>query len=241
MLDIFDQKGFEITAMKYSDIKAGTLPGTFKIGAIDNVPDISAAGTGDASVWFLGPRAENQALLNGLIEEALNHIYRFRGDYLPGDPAAITPAIKSSLSYQRSVETMNAAYRELLGFMKDNATPFFSLRYQGHMLWDNTLPALAGYFAAMLHNPNNVSIQASTSTTPLAILVGWDPDVRFSIFRRMRTLVAFDCGWVTGQYRSQLGAKGSQVPAVRGPHRIADFDSRFRQTQTCASCVGQDL
>ena len=174
MLDIFDQKGFEITAMKYSDIKAGTLPGTFKIGAIDNVPDISAAGTGDASVWFLGPRAENQALLNGLIEEALNHIYRFRGDYLPGDPAAITPAIKSSLSYQRSVETMNAAYRELLGFMKDNATPFFSLRYQGHMLWDNTLPALAGYFAAMLHNPNNVSIQASTSTTPLAILVGWD-------------------------------------------------------------------
>jgi glutamate/tyrosine decarboxylase-like PLP-dependent enzyme len=42
------------------------------------------------------------------------------------------------------------------------------------MLWDNTLPAIAGYFAAMLHNPNNVSLQASTSTTPLAMLVGWD-------------------------------------------------------------------
>nr|WP_256534109.1 pyridoxal-dependent decarboxylase [Lewinella sp. JB7] len=39
------------------------------------------------------------------------------------------------------------------------------------MLWDQTLPALAGYFAALLYNQNNVAAEASPVTTALEIEV----------------------------------------------------------------------
>jgi hypothetical protein len=29
----------------------------------------------------------------------------------------------------------------------------FSMRYQGHMVWELTLPSILGYFATMLYNP----------------------------------------------------------------------------------------
>ena len=52
--------------------------------------------------------------------------------------------------------------------------PFFSMRYQGHMIWESTLPALVGYFATMLYNPNNVAFEASTATTLLEMWVADD-------------------------------------------------------------------
>jgi glutamate/tyrosine decarboxylase-like PLP-dependent enzyme len=48
------------------------------------------------------------------------------------------------------------------------------MRYQGHVLWDTTLPGMLGYFATMLHNPNNATIQQSTATTLLELQVGRD-------------------------------------------------------------------
>ena len=40
-------------------------------------------------------------------------------------------------------------------------TPTFSPRYIAHMKADLSLPGLLGWFAAMLHNPNNSSRDAS--------------------------------------------------------------------------------
>lgn len=159
--------------MKYSDIKRAS-DGTFTIGEITGVPDIDGGGIGEPAAWFLGPRAENRQLFDRLIQQALEHVYAYRQDYLPGDPEAITPQMKDSAAYRQAEGRIFSAYRDLLSFLGDHSIPFFSLRYQGHMLWDNTLPALAGYFSAMLHNPNNVSVQASAATTPLEMLVGWD-------------------------------------------------------------------
>ncbi|MDX1811598.1 MAG: pyridoxal-dependent decarboxylase [Gammaproteobacteria bacterium] len=159
--------------MKYSDIQRDSNGG-FKVGPISQVPDISQTQESDIATLFLGPRAENQQLLSQLINQALTHIYDYRQEFCPGDPTVITDAIKASTSYQAASEQIQTAFDELLEFLLKHATPYFSLRYQGHMLWDNTLPAIAGYFATMLHNPNNVTFQASTSTTPLAMLVGWD-------------------------------------------------------------------
>jgi glutamate/tyrosine decarboxylase-like PLP-dependent enzyme len=42
------------------------------------------------------------------------------------------------------------------------------------MLWDVTIPGLAGYFAAMLYNQNNVAAEASPVTTLMEIAVGDD-------------------------------------------------------------------
>jgi glutamate/tyrosine decarboxylase-like PLP-dependent enzyme len=64
-------------------------------------------------------------------------------------------------------------FRGLLAWLK-KSVPFFSMRYQGHMNWDLTLPGMLGYFAAMLYNPNNVAFEGSTATTILELLVGDD-------------------------------------------------------------------
>ncbi len=62
----------------------------------------------------------------------------------------------------------------MASFLNKYSLPFYSMRYQGHMNWDTTLPSIIGYFTAMLDNPNNVSIQGSTATTLLERMVGLD-------------------------------------------------------------------
>jgi hypothetical protein len=63
--------------------------------------------------------------------------------------------------------------RQLLALLK-RSVPFFSMRYQGHMNWDLTLPGMLGYFSAMLYNPNNVALEGSTATTLIELVVGDD-------------------------------------------------------------------
>ena len=48
------------------------------------------------------------------------------------------------------------------------------LRYQAHMLWDVTLPAVLGYLAAILYNQNNVAAEASPVATEFEMEVGRD-------------------------------------------------------------------
>jgi len=159
--------------MKYSAFKRSENNG-FKIGEIQQVPDISNIQYTDPFSVFLGPRAENRVLLSNLVEMALQHIYKYREANFPDDPKVISDQIRATAEFQQASAEIQSSFSELLEYLLEHATPYFSLRYQAHMLWDNTLPAIAGYFAGMLHNPNNVSLQASTSTTPLEMLVGWD-------------------------------------------------------------------
>lgn len=127
-----------------------------------------------AAALFLGPRAENQEMFTRMINEAIDAVARYRQGYLPGDPAAITPDVQASPEYARAVERLEENFSDLLVKLNEHATPYFASRYQGHMLWDTLLPGMLGYFATMLHNPNNVTVQASTLTTFLELLVGWD-------------------------------------------------------------------
>lgn len=124
--------------------------------------------------WFLGPRAENLELFVELLIDAANSNAVFRRSFHPEDGAAIHETDKIGDAYLRGVDTLRQAFSELLASLRHDTTPYYSWRYQGHMLWDTTLPAMLGYVATMLHNPNNVTIQASTLTTFLEQLVGWD-------------------------------------------------------------------
>lgn len=157
----------------YSDV-VHEDDGTLTVGGIKGVPDISKAAIGELAAWFLGPRAENQDVLREMITLAVDKVVAYRLEFEPDDPSVITEDIKQTPAYKAAVSNMIDAYSSLLRFLQRYTTPYFSMRYQAHMLWDNTLPALAAYFATMLHNPNNVTIQASSATTPLEILVGWD-------------------------------------------------------------------
>jgi len=121
--------------------------------------------------WFLGPRAENADELERLILEAFRDHVFWRRNFHPEDPTAITEEIKQSREYLRAMGSLREHFHALLALLK-KSPPFFSMRYQGHMLWELTMPSILGYFAAMLYNNNNVAREASTATTVLEITVG---------------------------------------------------------------------
>jgi glutamate/tyrosine decarboxylase-like PLP-dependent enzyme len=134
---------------------------------------LSGRGAGIPEAWFLGPKAENQDLLAELIAEAIREHAGYRRSYHPNDPIHITPEIKGSTKYRKAVGRLRKHASELFQVLKKSA-PIFSMRHQGHMLWDQALPATVGYFAAMLYNQNNVAAEASPVTTRLEIEVGND-------------------------------------------------------------------
>jgi len=124
--------------------------------------------------WFLGPKAENTELLVELISQAIESIEQGRKEFHPEDKSAIKKSFKEEEEYKKAVELLKKNFSRLTSFLDEYDTPFYSHRYQGHMNWELTLPSVAGYFAAMLHNPNNVTVQASTATTYLELALGRD-------------------------------------------------------------------
>ena len=150
----------------------GCIGSSFNSASKD-IPNLEGSGTDATEAWFLGPKGENADELERLIAEAIRDQAFWRKNYHPGDPSAITEQIKAGEEYVRTMADMKENYRLLLAFLK-KSVPFFSMRYQGHMNWDVTLPSILGYFAGMLYNPNNVAFEGSTATTYLEILVGDD-------------------------------------------------------------------
>jgi glutamate/tyrosine decarboxylase-like PLP-dependent enzyme len=137
------------------------------------IPSLEGEGTRALEAWFLGPKAENAEAFERLIVEAIRDQAFWRRNFHPGDPTHITEEIKRSPEYLQATDALKEGYSGLLGFLK-KSVPFFSMRYQGHMNWDLTIPGILGYFAAMLYNPNNVAFEGSTATTILEQLVGDD-------------------------------------------------------------------
>ncbi len=138
-----------------------------------DVPSLDGPGTRALEAWFLGPKAENAAELEELIVESLRDHVFWRRNFHPGDPSHITDEMKRSPQYLEASDRLKQNLRSLLAMLK-KSVPFFSMRYQGHMNWDLTIPGIVGYFAAMLYNPNNVAFEGSTATTLLEMRVADD-------------------------------------------------------------------
>lgn len=128
---------------------------------------------GIPEAWFLGPKAENLDLLRELIGAAIDSQAAFRRSFHPEDPSHITQAVRDSAEYRDGVARLRRETAALLDKLRLSA-PFASMRYQGHMLWDQALPATVGLFAALLYNQNNVAAEASPVTTRLEIEAGND-------------------------------------------------------------------
>src|SRR5215475_3795992 len=114
--------------------------------------------------WFLGPKAENADLLERLVLEALRDCVFWRRNFHPFNDTTTTEKVKREDAFQDSLALVRQEFLTLLANLKRDV-PFYSPRYIGHMLGDQLLPAIAAYFAAMLHNPNNVTLEASPITT----------------------------------------------------------------------------
>jgi tyrosine decarboxylase len=105
-------------------------------------------------------------------------------------------------AFQDSLALVRQEFLTLLANLKRDI-PFYSPRYIGHMLGDQLLPAIAAYFAAMLHNPNNVTLEASPITTryemevaqQLASLMGYSGET-WGHITSGGTIANFEALWV---------------------------------------------
>ncbi|CAB3994442.1 group II decarboxylase family [Paramuricea clavata] len=121
------------------------------------------------SGWFLGPRAENRELFNELINQTITQHQQNRRKYWPTDPEYITRAQKWTPAYKAEKKQLKDKLKEMNDDLK-MSTPVFSPRFQGHMNWDISMPAVLGYISGMVWNPNNVDVTASPITTPYEII-----------------------------------------------------------------------
>ncbi|MEA2723138.1 MAG: hypothetical protein QOH59_909, partial [Gemmatimonadales bacterium] len=191
--------------------------------------------------WFLGPRAENAELLERLIVEALRDHVFWRRNYHPEDGLTIRETDKRREGYEQSVAVLTQELMGLLAQLKQDV-PFFSGRYKGHMVAEQTIAAQIGYFATMLYNPNNIAAEISPVTTrlelevagDLARMIGYDPAASWGHLTSGGTIANFEALWLARSVRylavaaagaaTELGltlpvqtARGSTLPVADLP------------------------
>ena len=153
--------------------------------------------------WFLGPRAENADLMERLVVEALRDHVFWRRNFHPEDGVTIAESAKRRDGYLAATGTLKQELVSLLARLKQDL-PFFSGRYLGHMIYEQTLASQVGYFAAMLYNPNNVVAETSPVTTQLELevaadlarMVGYDPARTWGHLTSGGTLANFEAIWI---------------------------------------------
>jgi glutamate/tyrosine decarboxylase-like PLP-dependent enzyme len=118
------------------------------------------------SAWFAGPKGENAEWFAELLAQVTWDYYFWRRNYFPEDGVVVGAADRRQQDEFR--DRFEDRLNELLGRLKADC-PFHSPRYAGHMIAEQTLPSIAGYFAAMLYNPNNVAYESAPVTLQLEL------------------------------------------------------------------------
>ncbi|NTU78673.1 MAG: hypothetical protein HGA45_04595 [Chloroflexales bacterium] len=119
--------------------------------------------------WFLGPKAEHSDLWFELIAYIFEDYTHWRMNYFPNDPIVISRERRRR--HDRWQDSLKTDLDSILNNLKAHF-PFYSPRYIAHMLSEQTLPSVLGYFAGMLYNPNNVTDEAAPVTVRLELEVG---------------------------------------------------------------------
>jgi glutamate/tyrosine decarboxylase-like PLP-dependent enzyme len=153
--------------------------------------------------WFLGPRGENAELAERLLLEAFRDHVFWRRNHHPEDGVTIREADKRGAGYAEATGRLTDELHGLLAQLKRDV-PFFSGRYQGHMVGEQTLAAQLGYVAGMLYNPNNVVAEASPVTTQLELeaaaqlarMIGYDPATSWGHLTSGGTVANFEALWI---------------------------------------------
>lgn len=153
--------------------------------------------------WFLGPSAENADLMERLVTEALRDHVFWRRNYRPEDGMVIREKEKRAPGYEDAVARLTQELMSLLAALKRDV-PFFSGRYKGHMVFEPTIAAQVGYFAAMLYNPNNVTTEVAPVTTrlehevaaQLAAMVGYPPGANWGHLTSGGTIANLESLWI---------------------------------------------
>ena len=155
-----------------------------------------------AGAFFPGPRSENETWVRGEFQAVLDQWFGWRKSLFADDPGLVGPAERLSPERLERRELLSRKLAELCETLTAE-TPTYTPRYIGHMKAEVSLPALLGWLAAMLHNPNNTSREASKVGTVieaeavamLAAMVGYDPATAEGHFTSGGTVANFEAVW----------------------------------------------
>ncbi|MEX0780597.1 MAG: pyridoxal-dependent decarboxylase [Balneolales bacterium] len=110
--------------------------------------------------FFLGPQSENAVWAHELILHVFREWYQWRKELYSDDGRAISEKDQLSDIFTERKNRFRKHVDELMTRFQ-NEVPSFSPRYIGHMVTEISLPALVGHIITLLHNPNNISGEAS--------------------------------------------------------------------------------
>ena len=123
------------------------------------------------TAWFLGPRAENAPVWTELLDHIFQDYIHWRRNYFPADPWIVGRLRRRSPEHEAWLDTLTSQLDAILSELKYHF-PLHSPRYNAHMTSEQSLPAVLGYFAGLLYNPNNVTGEAAPITVALELEVG---------------------------------------------------------------------
>lgn len=175
--------------------------------SIDGSPPLPTGGSTDGlpplHAWFLGPKAEHADLWQELLSYTFQDYAHWRRNYFPGDPVTISRVRRREPETSSWTDGLTTHLDRALNDLKAHF-PFYSPRYIAHMLSEQTLPSVLGYFAGMLYNPNNVTDEAAPVTVALELevgkmiaeMLGYDPDKSWAHLCSGGTVANLEALWV---------------------------------------------
>lgn len=116
--------------------------------------------------FFLGPSAENREWITSQVTYILNSWFDWRKNFSTSEGCLISDSDKAVSEFKTQQKWSEDVIANLVKRF-ESEIPKFSPRYIGHMFSEISMPALLGHIITLLHNPNNISSEASTVGTEI--------------------------------------------------------------------------
>lgn len=121
------------------------------------------------AAWFLGPKAEHSDTWEKMLVYTFRDYVHWRRNYFPEDNVVINSQLRRQ--HELRLDSLRDELTRILALFKAQ-NPIYSPRYIAHMVSEQTMPSVVGYFAGMLYNANNISGESSPIGFPLELEVG---------------------------------------------------------------------
>lgn len=155
-----------------------------------------------AAAYFPGPLSENEVWMRQTFQSVLDGWFDWRKGLFADDPTSAPPGGMADQAIRRERVRIGRRLEELCRALTAE-TPTYSPRYLGHMKAELSLPALLGWLAAILHNPNITARESSRvgsvieaeAIGMLAGMLGYDPATAQGHFTSGGTVANFEAVW----------------------------------------------
>lgn len=188
------------------------------------------------TAWFLGPRAENASVWTELFEHIFTDYVHWRRNYFPADPWVVGRLRRRSPEHESWLDLLTTNLDAILSELKYHF-PLHSPRYVAHMVSEQSLPAVLGYFAGLLYNPNNVTSESAPITVALELevgrmistMLGYQPKLAWAHICSGGTLATIEALWVARsvQFAPFIARDFCREHQVPFRHRTPNGAERF--------------